>query len=319
MTWTTRITPLDETLAMASQDSPSAQPVNFTVTEGHLQGWPGTPTEVREYPTQHTKRKNQTKRPPIRLGETHYFGGIRKEARDLFWDALVRIAPEIEESFKSNVIPRFTQLEYEILRDEVEAYEPETGAVSLFASLDAVPAFKPFTEATSMWARRFGLDTLWIKDEALERFLGLIAGRIKTSKTQGRRKIYVRVGGVDPSWTPGPFEWSPYIQSEAEFKASTLKRLAQELDEYISRMHRVFRDAGRPIPKPVELREPEHITWLVLYQVKGWSCGRTARDNHRERKTVEDGVKKFASLIGLPLRSPTKPGRPKGIKAHKTT
>lgn len=224
-----------------------------------------------------------TKRPAIRLGERISFPGTFGaclEARGLFWDSLIHIAPEVDQDFKEHVVPKTLPIRDKITTEGLLSFVPtdESGVVRItgtvkavcgspFAGADTMPTFKPVTEAITEWAKRHNLNTLWIKDWA---WFGLL------------------------SWEQHPTLSSPEYQCEIRMTVD-----GRDLSE-----------AFGPI-ETIELREIDHIKWLVLYQVKRLSFGRIARDNYRGRKTVEDGVKKFASLIGLPLRSPTKGGRPR--------
>ena len=59
----------------------------------------------------------------------------------------------------------------------------------------------------------------------------------------------------------------------------------------------------------------DHVRWLIRYQVKGESFGAIARDGSDESadrtKTVTDAIKNLAHLIELPLRRPSRGGRPR--------
>lgn len=58
-------------------------------------------------------------------------------------------------------------------------------------------------------------------------------------------------------------------------------------------------------------RDDAHFMWLVHYQVQmpNLSLEKIARKYNQELKTISDGIKRTAQLIGLTLRSPLPAGR----------
>ena len=59
----------------------------------------------------------------------------------------------------------------------------------------------------------------------------------------------------------------------------------------------------------------EHLAWLARYQFRGESFTVIAEDVCRVRQSVMEGVKTAAELVGLPLREPDRPGRPRKAPA----
>lgn len=55
-------------------------------------------------------------------------------------------------------------------------------------------------------------------------------------------------------------------------------------------------------PRP--LKDPFHFSWLVLYQVRGYSYARIARADRREAQTVREACVSLAAYLRLPLRRP---------------
>ena len=55
----------------------------------------------------------------------------------------------------------------------------------------------------------------------------------------------------------------------------------------------------------------DHMKWLIQYQVLGVSAEKIAKATSRTRQTVMDGLKQAAQAIGLPLRAPSRRGRPR--------
>ncbi len=55
----------------------------------------------------------------------------------------------------------------------------------------------------------------------------------------------------------------------------------------------------------------EHCDWLSRYQVDGESFSAIADSVGMQRQSVTEAIKNIASLLELPLRSPTLGGRPK--------
>jgi hypothetical protein len=100
-----------------------------------------------------------------------------------------------------------------------------------------------------------------------------------------------------------------------EERAHALDRILNELRRAVrNELDRIIQNAlaennSSPISKSTGL---EHFRWLARYQVKGERISQIARET-RERKSVRDAINKLAELIGLTLRDPDPPGRPRKI------
>lgn len=104
--------------------------------------------------------------------------------------------------------------------------------------------------------------------------------------------------------------WNPRMETRAAAEA----RMRAEADRYIkARLNSAKEElsANGAEATPLKTAGLEHFRWLVLYQVKGQSQRSIAREVYRDRHAVRDAITKTAQTIGLPLRTPNRPGRPR--------
>ena len=106
-----------------------------------------------------------------------------------------------------------------------------------------------------------------------------------------------------------PQRWDP----QREDRAAATRRILAELDRAVrAELGRIETEARRVgLPPPAKRTGLEHLAWLARYQFRHESFPTIARDAHVGRQAVAVGVKEAAALIGLPLREPNPPGRPR--------
>jgi hypothetical protein len=166
-------------------------------------------------------------------------------------------------------------------------------------------------EGLHAWARRWHLTDDWFLGAALHQL-----GYWRFADTADYNHWEV----VEPiSWQSLPLDERRFVFEDAGWDAPAEprdvaeKRIRQAFDRALRRyfrdMDREMQGTGwtRTLYKPTA----DHFTWLVAYQVEGLSYPRIAQQFYRDRVTVMEGVKRVASLIGLTLRPPSKPGRPR--------
>ena len=109
--------------------------------------------------------------------------------------------------------------------------------------------------------------------------------------------------------------WNPVHEKRGQARARILSELQTQLDERLDQVEKTHQKRGKEkVPWKVAV---EHFDWLALYQVKGLSYQRIARDFRPKRcpQTVTHGVREAAKLVIGPrwkywLR-PGLPGRPR--------
>lgn len=103
--------------------------------------------------------------------------------------------------------------------------------------------------------------------------------------------------------------WDP----QREERGAAAERILAELRAAVrSELDRIGEAARRAGPPPRRKRTGlEHLAWLARYQFRHESFPSIASDACRERQTVTEGVRSAAELVGLPLRRPDRPGRPR--------
>lgn len=106
-----------------------------------------------------------------------------------------------------------------------------------------------------------------------------------------------------------PQRWDP----QEEERAAAARRILAELGRAVrAELRRIETEALRSAESPPTKRTGlEHLSWLARYQFRHESFPAIARDANVGRQAVAAGVKEAAALIGLPLREPNPPGRPR--------
>lgn len=102
--------------------------------------------------------------------------------------------------------------------------------------------------------------------------------------------------------------WRPDLESESQYR----DRVREALDSQLTHSLRQHADAVAGQAERVPTKHTrEHFRWLAQYQVGKKSLRAVAREACREPKTVSTALRETAALIGLPLRPPNRPGRPR--------
>lgn len=132
------------------------------------------------------------------------------------------------------------------------------------------------------------------------------------------------LAGVDAQWAeveltlggrPAPLRfpgvtWNQRTEPRAAARGRILADLERRLDEQLDGIEAAALAAGDH-PTPMKRTGDEHFRWLARYQVEGESYSAIARDTGNRRQTVAGAIHETAALIGLPLRDPDPPGRPR--------
>lgn len=128
----------------------------------------------------------------------------------------------------------------------------------------------------------------------------------------------------------GPF-FRPVVQFKQEVRKEFEARGGRAFrgaEKSLQHQLRIYLDAVGTVTKERNLEEPpvrwaaeQHCFWLIEYQLAPCKTYRqVARDVKKDEKTVREGIQRFASLIGLTLRTSEadkRLGRPKGAKDKK--
>lgn len=232
-------------------------------------------------------------------------------ARNLFYEALAALVPEVEQKLVDEVFPHFLALPEgmrESLRWSSLKYAGQKPAVGKYS-----PRYIPLRDAIANWRETFNLpdftvnDALWSMwwwtvDSDYE--VGLEDYHLMAKEILPR--TYKESSKKFPTITPPKMPvWYPTMESEASYRAK-VESLIQDYKK------RCVKDL---VPVP-EKRNMEHFEWLVRFQVQGWAYSKIAREYLGDDmlvRTVQDAVKQTAAEIGLTLRTGGKRGRPKKV------
>ncbi len=264
------------------------------------------------------KNRQPGNRGPGRLGLGEYeliseYTSSREEARDYFFRAVRRHAPEVLEDLRGEPLLRYREVWARVDHDR------RVWLCSVAADEDGTPypQFVPLRECLRQWARRYSLLEQWCLERALatlDRWVDDEPGE----ETPGWAATVTSIGRVtdddeerlfsfeDRGWEPAEELWG---RAEARIRAAFEEQLAtyRELME--------ARAASKGMERtPSAKKNPEHYEWLVHFQVQQWRPARIAEqysteDNTLEESAIRMALKGTAASLGLRLRRPPK-GRP---------
>lgn len=183
---------------------------------------------------------------------------------------------------------------------------------SIMARATADPTFAHLRDAVITWSERYHLTADWCLAVAARTLAlwclapGAAADRAWFAVEVGRRVPYGDDQTAFHFDHPG---WHVAGQRRAEAVAAIRQAFEMDLDAYLDRMDHLAQDRGLTLPP--EHRGADHLRWLALYQAAGYSQAEIAQRYHVERATARDGLHAAAEAIGLPLRPPSRPGRPR--------
>jgi hypothetical protein len=106
--------------------------------------------------------------------------------------------------------------------------------------------------------------------------------------------------------------WIPELESRAAARDRILANVREALEAKLDGCEAIARQGGWRAGREKRHLE-KHIGWLVEYQLRLLSFDAIAARDGVQRKSVEQGVKDAAKLLGLTLRARGKGGRPPGI------
>jgi hypothetical protein len=166
------------------------------------------------------------------------------------------------------------------------------------------PAISAIKKLVLSWAQEFRLTDDWLLDTAMQTLY-----RMNKVSMLGRPHFW-RFSGfdvppleMDRTLTFVESGWDPNLQSWRQFRDSVVAAFDDHLKQYRSEVEAFFKKAGW---KPArEIRQRAHYTWLVMYQVKGWSPARIAEKfaPGAEESTITHGVENAAKAAGVTLRA----------------
>jgi hypothetical protein len=110
------------------------------------------------------------------------------------------------------------------------------------------------------------------------------------------------------------FQFESFWNMAQERPTKAKGRMRQEFERTLEAFFERLRDLTLTYQGRRSRYDKEHVRWLVQYQVLGRSysqIGKLEQMAGDSRKTVQDAVKNLAQYIGLTLRPPGKPGRPR--------
>jgi hypothetical protein len=250
-------------------------------------------------------------RPNILVIESEYDQDPTRYRRR-FLRALRETTPEVMEALRDDLLPLYTS---SALFRAVSA---------MFAWVEGEPKAQPatpaqieaFKRALNQWAEKFGLRDQWLLEVAVRTL-------------NHWRKKSDALGAL--SWAelpiahpPLPLEdreiefrdtgWRVEAEGWSEFASRTNAAFKQHLTSYKETIRRGMRELGLPLPP--DIRNPEHYTWLALYQTRRYSPAGIAELLNRDQKTLLENtvlkaVTSTAGLVGLTLRQPQKGKGPK--------
>jgi hypothetical protein len=109
-------------------------------------------------------------------------------------------------------------------------------------------------------------------------------------------------------WNPLEDPWHPETELRSVARARLLALATRSVDEYLDRVEGIAEARGFQERQQFIL----HLLVFAHYQVAKKSVHEVARVDNLPRSTVQAILKSVSDFIELPLREPSKPGRPRG-------
>lgn len=169
------------------------------------------------------------------------------------------------------------------------------------------PEYPAFLASLTAWADRWGLNTAWCLQRAVETLRQRVMGehtaahQLHDPMRWGASVVLMHA----PLPEPIVFQnegWSPTLQRRADYRQSAVEKFLDDLSTYLDRIEMDAEAAGM-VRTPLTT-QMDHFRWLALYQVREWSHKEIAKEFRRDRSVVAKAVPALASRIGLPLRPP---------------
>jgi len=113
--------------------------------------------------------------------------------------------------------------------------------------------------------------------------------------------------------------FSPLAMTEAQWRRASLEVFEKAMKDYLQSVSIIWEaiKAAGEYTKVKRKRETEHLEWLARYQVEGKSYHAIREESGKaDLRTVQEAIMRTAELIGLPLRAPTRGGRPRKMTGH---
>jgi hypothetical protein len=240
--------------------------------------------------------------------------------RRQFLRAVHKTTPEVMEALRDELLPLF----------KTSALFRAVSA--MFAWVEGEPKDQPATPAQieafkrvlNQWAEKFGLRDQWLLEVAVR----TLNHWRKKSDALGAL-YWAELPFTHPPLPPEDREiefrhagWRVETEYWSEFASRTNAAFKQHLRSYRETIRRNMSDLGLSLPP--EIRNPEHYTWLALYQIRRYSPASIAELLNSDQKTLLENtvlkaVKSTADLVGLTLRQPRKgkgPKRPRVTTKH---
>ena len=247
-----------------------------------------------------------------RLGPTDYEWPSRERspiiARSRFFEAVRTHAPQVLEDLRAEPIDLVVRI---ATTEEISIPPVWQDLIEAVESSD--PDLVALHDVVLGWSHRWHLDTDWCRDQALRTLIMWTTVPVddpaRTTWSLERGSLFQP---VLRGWPPFRFyhaPWDPTFTS----RTTAVKALHDAFDQKLAQYLNSVEDAAMAMgmQSTPEKRTDDHFAWLARYQIGGESFDRLAKDVFRDRRTVAAGIKAAARLIGLPLRSPGRPGRPR--------
>ncbi len=251
----------------------------------------------------------------MRLGEGEYSKrhqpGDRTAAdawTELF-QAIRRVAPEVLERLRDDVLPCF------------EEARAESSPLTLRKVKQADPisdeGLVPLKRAFDGWANSFYLTDQWAESiawQTLDRWIASQEARDLLQISLPSVTWIPPVSDADREFTFSDPGWDPALETKKTFVTRIGDRFEERLQVYLAAVTHQFECQGWE--RTPEKRREDHFEWLARYQVQGWTHRMIADEYSTDAKilgedTVSKALNRLANRMGLTLRPPDKGGHPR--------
>lgn len=170
-------------------------------------------------------------------------------------------------------------------------------------------AVKEFVESVFDWSKKNNLDYLWCREIAYETLDSWC--ELKDNAELKDWKFEIPLAGN--IGTGNKFNYEIFLDYPIYgFRNEVIKEqiscFKKWLDNILDECEFNAKKVGM-MKTPQRREDFDHFKWLAMYQCLPLSSNEIAKTTYKERKTVEDGINKAASLCEMKVREPLPSGR----------
>lgn len=233
-------------------------------------------------------------------------------AQLIFWDTIMKKAPEVIEDIKANVFKEYEKVKnypFESLRISYHdfVFNPD----KFYTIYKNAKFLEPFRQSLFDWSLKYNLVDEWLLGKAFRTLFYLSNAEFFKYNTDINTVSFTIGWFAENQFSEFKFKpWNPLMETWDKYK----KQLEAALGNYKNNIEEMVKGKYK---KAEVIRKPEQFEWIVRFQVQNWSLSRIALNyfsidpKDMDYKTIMDSKKAvlskqlhaLADMVGLTLRT----------------